>query len=125
MDRYRVIERLAKQHGWRQGLELGVWLGVTTFWLMRNTNLNMTCVDAWEPQPDNPERCSGCGQNFVHATVCSYVGNIVRSIDDIGSSGYTSIMVFGGDSATGFTRTRGSQMLEATYGPSRRLRGRE
>ena len=55
MDRYRVIERLAKQHGWRQGLELGVWLGVTTFWLMRNTNLNMTCVDAWEPQPDNPE----------------------------------------------------------------------
>ena len=55
MDRYRVIERLAKQHQWTHGCELGVWLGVTTFWLMRNTNLNMICVDAWEPQPDNPE----------------------------------------------------------------------
>ena len=55
MDRYRVIERLAKQHHWTRGCELGVWLGVTTFWLMRNTALHMTCVDAWEHQPDNPE----------------------------------------------------------------------
>ena len=55
MDRYRVIEKLAKGNDWRQGLELGVWVGVTTFWLMKNTQLNMTCVDAWEVQNDNPE----------------------------------------------------------------------
>ena len=55
MDRYRVIEKLAKGNDWRQGLELGVWVGVTTFWLMQNTQLNMTCVDAWEVQHDNPE----------------------------------------------------------------------
>ena len=55
MDRYRVIERFAKQQNWTQGLELGVWVGVTTFWLMKNTSVNMTCVDAWEVQDDNPE----------------------------------------------------------------------
>ena len=55
MDRYRVIEAFAKQNNWTQGLELGVWVGVTTFWLMKNTNVNMTCVDAWEVQEDNPE----------------------------------------------------------------------
>ena len=43
MDRYRVIERFAKQHNWTQGLELGVWVGVTTLWLMKNTDMNMTC----------------------------------------------------------------------------------
>ena len=55
MDRYRVIEKFAKENKWTQGLELGVWVGVTTFWLMKNTKLNMTCVDAWEVQADNPE----------------------------------------------------------------------
>ena len=55
MDRYRVIEKFAKQNNWTNGLELGVWVGVTTFWLMKNTNVNMTCVDAWEVQDDNPE----------------------------------------------------------------------
>ena len=55
MDRYRVITRFAQQHNWTQGLELGVWLGVTTFWLMKNTSMKMTCVDAWEVQDDNPE----------------------------------------------------------------------
>ena len=55
MDRYRVIEKFAKQNNWTQGLELGVWVGVTTFWLMKNTSVNMTCVDAWEVQDDNPE----------------------------------------------------------------------
>ena len=55
MDRYRVIEKFAKQNNWTNGLELGVWVGVTTFWLMRNTAVNMTCVDAWEVQDDNPE----------------------------------------------------------------------
>ena len=52
MDRYRVIERFAKQHNWTQGLELGVWVGVTTLWLMKNTDMNMTCIDAWEVQDD-------------------------------------------------------------------------
>ena len=55
MDRYRVIEKFAKQNNWTRGLELGVWVGVTTIWLMKNTNVNMTCVDAWEVQDDNPE----------------------------------------------------------------------
>ena len=55
MDRYRVIEKFAKENNWKQGLELGVWVGVTTLWLMKNTNLQMTCVDAWEVQDDNPE----------------------------------------------------------------------
>ena len=55
MDRYRVLERFAKQNGWKKGLELGVWVGVTTFYLMKNTTLHMTCVDSWEVQDDNPE----------------------------------------------------------------------
>tara|TARA_R110000782_G_scaffold31153_1_gene76978 strand:- start:524 stop:1093 length:570 start_codon:yes stop_codon:yes gene_type:complete len=55
MDRYRVIEQFAKEKNWTQGLELGVWVGVTTFWLMKNTSVKMTCVDAWEVQDDNPE----------------------------------------------------------------------
>ena len=55
MDRYRVIEKFAKNNAWTQGLELGVWVGVTTFWLMKNTSVNMTCVDAWEVQDDNPD----------------------------------------------------------------------
>ena len=55
MDRYRVIEKFAKEKNWTQGLELGVWVGVTTFWLMKNTTVNMVCVDAWEVQDDNPE----------------------------------------------------------------------
>jgi len=55
VDRYRVIERFAKENNWTHGLELGVWVGVTTFWLMKNTSVNMTCVDAWEVQDDNPE----------------------------------------------------------------------
>ena len=55
MDRYRVIERFATQNNWTHGLELGVWVGVTTLWLMKNTTVNMTCVDAWEVQNDNPE----------------------------------------------------------------------
>ena len=55
MDRYRVIEKFAKDNKWKQGLELGVWVGVTTLWLMKNTKLNMICVDAWEVQDDNPE----------------------------------------------------------------------
>ena len=55
MDRYRVIEKFAKANNWKSGLELGVWVGVTTFWLMKNTEVNMTCVDAWEVQDDNPE----------------------------------------------------------------------
>ncbi len=55
VDRYRVIEKFAKQHNWKNGLELGVWVGTTTFWLMKNTDLKMTCVDSWEVQNDNPE----------------------------------------------------------------------
>ena len=54
-DRYRVISRFALQNKWEQGLELGVWVGTTTLFLMRNTNMRMTCVDAWEVQDDNPE----------------------------------------------------------------------
>ena len=55
VDRYRVIERFAKQNNWTHGLELGVWVGITTFWLMKNTSVNMICVDIWEVQDDNPE----------------------------------------------------------------------
>jgi len=55
MDRYRVIAKFAKQNNWKQGLELGVWVGVTTFYMMRETDVKMYCVDAWEEQPDNPE----------------------------------------------------------------------
>ena len=55
MDRYRVISKFALQNKWEQGLELGVWVGTTTLFLMRNTNVQMTCVDAWEVQDDNPE----------------------------------------------------------------------
>ena len=55
MDRYRVIEKFAKENSWTHGLELGVWVGITTFWLMKNTDLKMTCIDAWEVQDDNPE----------------------------------------------------------------------
>ena len=54
-DRYRVISRFALQNNWEQGLELGVWVGTTTLFLMRNTNVRMTCVDAWEVQDANPE----------------------------------------------------------------------
>ena len=28
MDRYRVIEKFAKENNWKQGLELGVWYAV-------------------------------------------------------------------------------------------------
>jgi len=55
MDRYKVIANLARQKGWTTGAELGVWVGVTTFYLMRNTQLKMYAVDCWEEQPDNPE----------------------------------------------------------------------
>lgn len=55
MDRYKVIEKFAKQNNWTHGLELGVWVGITTFYLMNKTSLHMTCVDAWEVQDDNPE----------------------------------------------------------------------
>lgn len=55
MDRYKVIANLARQKGWTTGAELGVWVGVTTFHLMRNTQLKMYAVDCWEEQPDNPE----------------------------------------------------------------------
>ena len=55
MDRYRVIAKFAKQNDWKQGLELGVWVGVTTFYMMRETDVKMFCVDAWEVQDDNPE----------------------------------------------------------------------
>ena len=55
MDRYKVIARFAKQNNWKQGIELGVWIGVTTFHLMENTDVRMYCVDSWEEQPDNPE----------------------------------------------------------------------
>ncbi len=55
MDRYRVIANFAKKNNWSLGLELGVWIGTTTFFLMRNTDLKMICVDAWEQQNDNPE----------------------------------------------------------------------
>lgn len=55
MDRYKVIEKFAKQNKWKHGLELGVWVGTTTFYLMNKTSLHMTCVDAWEVQDDNPE----------------------------------------------------------------------
>ena len=55
MDRYRVIAKFAKQNDWKHGLELGVWVGVTTFFMMRETDVKMICVDAWEVQEDNPE----------------------------------------------------------------------
>ena len=55
MDRYKVIANFANNNNWTQGLELGVWVGVTTFHLMRNTGVKMYCVDAWEEQPDNAE----------------------------------------------------------------------
>jgi len=55
MDRYKVIANFARQKGWTTGAELGVWVGVTTFHLMRNTQLKMYAVDCWEEQPDNPE----------------------------------------------------------------------
>ena len=55
MDRYRVIAKFAKENNWKQGLELGVWVGVTTFYMMRETDVKMYCVDSWEEQPDNPE----------------------------------------------------------------------
>lgn len=55
MDRYKVIANLARQKGWTTGAELGVWVGVTTFHLMKNTQLKMYAVDCWEEQPDNPE----------------------------------------------------------------------
>jgi len=55
MDRYRVIEKFAKEHNWQIGAELGVWVGVTTFHLMRNTKLKIYAIDCWEEQPDNPE----------------------------------------------------------------------
>ena len=64
MDRYRVITNLAEQNNWKHGLELGVWVGVTTFWLMKHTSVNMTCVDAWEGQDDNPEYHDANEQRF-------------------------------------------------------------
>ena len=42
MDRYRVIEKFANQNNWAHGLELVVWVGVTTFCLMNNTTMHMT-----------------------------------------------------------------------------------
>ena len=42
MDRYRVIAKFAKQNNWKQGLELGVWVGVTTFY-MRNRCKDVLC----------------------------------------------------------------------------------
>ena len=55
VDRYRVIAKFAKEQNWKQGLELGVWVGTTTFYMMRETDVKMYCVDSWEEQPDNPE----------------------------------------------------------------------
>lgn len=55
MDRYKVIRRFADQYNWQQGAELGVWVGITTFHLMRHTKLKMYAIDCWEEQPDNPE----------------------------------------------------------------------
>ena len=55
MDRYRVIANFAKKHNWTTGAELGVWLGVTTFFLMKNTDLKMYCIDSWTEHNDDPE----------------------------------------------------------------------
>lgn len=56
MDRYRVIRKLAEQHNFQTGAELGVWVGVTTFHLMKHTDIKLIyAVDCWEEQPDNPE----------------------------------------------------------------------
>ena len=41
MDRYRVIAKFANENNWTTGAELGVWVGVTTFHLMRETKLKM------------------------------------------------------------------------------------
>ena len=53
--RMKVLRWLSDHYGWKTGLELGVKIGETTFHLMKNTDLKMTCVDAWEVQNDNPE----------------------------------------------------------------------
>ena len=55
MDRYKVIALFANENNWTTGAELGVWVGVTTFYLMRETKLKMYAIDCWEEQPDNPE----------------------------------------------------------------------
>ena len=56
MDRYKVIRKLAEQHNFQTGAELGVWVGVTTFHLMKHTDIKLIyAVDCWEEQPDNPE----------------------------------------------------------------------
>lgn len=53
--RMKVLRFLSDKYGWKTGLELGTKIGETTFSLMKNTQLEMTCVDAWEVQDDNPE----------------------------------------------------------------------
>ena len=40
-DNFEVVEKFCKENNWQYGLELGVWVGVTTFWLMKNTNLKI------------------------------------------------------------------------------------
>ena len=53
--RMKCLRWLSDHYGWKTGLELGVKIGETTFHLMKNTNLHMTVVDAWEVQNDNPD----------------------------------------------------------------------
>ena len=63
MDRYRVIAKFAKENNWKQGLELGVWVGVTTFHMMRKTDVKMYCVDSWDQ------------------TIQSMTGSLTRNLD--------------------------------------------
>lgn len=57
--REHVIEKFAKLHGWKVGVELGVWKGRTFKHLLNALpNLELTGVDLYAPQPENmgPEK---------------------------------------------------------------------
>lgn len=52
MGRAQTIERLAREHDWRVGAELGVFDGRTTRHLLQHVpRLRMIAVDEWRPIP--------------------------------------------------------------------------
>ena len=52
--REKVIERFCKRYGWTKGAELGVWKGRTFKHLLTSvSNLHLSGVDLYAPQPDN------------------------------------------------------------------------
>lgn len=72
LNREQWIAGLAKKHGWKVGVELGVWEGRTFLFVLEQCpDLTLYGVDIWQTQPDNkgPETWSNWDHNKYEQSV--------------------------------------------------------